>query len=137
MATDLYPPAPNPIAEDRNLLVTRPWLAFFQRVAQAAMQLLTGDVTSTSSGVTTITNNVVTVAKLQQIPSLRLLGRLTSGTGNVEILTIGTGFSESGTTLNALGAGNAYVPVSTGAEPLLIVSNGAGSVLLTPYTYSQ
>ena len=27
-----------------------------------------------------------------------------------------------------------YVPVSTGAEPLVIVSNGAGSVLLTPYT---
>ena len=27
-----------------------------------------------------------------------------------------------------------YVPVSTGAEPLEIMSDGAGSVLLTPFT---
>lgn len=32
------------------------------------------------------------------------------------------------------GTGGAYVPVSTGAEPLVIVSNGAGAVLLTPFT---
>lgn len=32
------------------------------------------------------------------------------------------------------GSSASYVPVSTGAEPLVIVSNGAGSVLLTPYT---
>lgn len=135
MALDLYPPAPNSIAEQGSLLVTRPWLAFFQRLAKAAMQLLTGDVTSTSGGVTTITNNVVTVAKLQQVPTKTLLGRLAAGTGNVQIITIGSGFTEVGTTLNASGV--AFVPVSTGAEPLLIVSNGAGSVLLTPYTYSQ
>lgn len=30
--------------------------------------------------------------------------------------------------------GGAYVPVSTGEEPLVIMSNGAGEVLLTPYT---
>lgn len=34
---------------------------------------------------------------------------------------------------NGSNAGS-YVPVSTGAEPLVIMSNGAGSVLLTPYT---
>lgn len=32
------------------------------------------------------------------------------------------------------GGGTSYVPVSTGEEPLVIVSNGAGSVLLTPFT---
>jgi hypothetical protein len=32
------------------------------------------------------------------------------------------------------GGGTAYVPVSTGAEPLVIVSDGAGAVLLTAYT---
>lgn len=32
------------------------------------------------------------------------------------------------------GPGVSYVPVSTGAEPLVILSNGAGAVLLTPYT---
>lgn len=31
-------------------------------------------------------------------------------------------------------ATTSYVPVSTGAEPLVILSNGAGAVLLTPYT---
>lgn len=35
-------------------------------------------------------------------------------------------------TLDALGV--SYVPVATGAEPLVIMSNGAGSILLTPYT---
>ena len=72
------------------------------------------------------------VAKLQQVPTKTLLGRLTAGTGDVEVLTIGTGFTEVGLVLNA--GGTAYVPVSTGAEPLLIMSNGAGSVLLTPFT---
>lgn len=32
------------------------------------------------------------------------------------------------------GSGVCYVPASTGAEPLVIVSNGAGSVALVPYT---
>ena len=36
--------------------------------------------------------------------------------------------------LSVVGGGVSYVPVSTGAEPLVILSNGAGEVLLTPYT---
>lgn len=34
---------------------------------------------------------------------------------------------------SSVGGGVSYVPVSTGAEPLVILSNGAGAVLLTPY----
>lgn len=51
---------------------------------------LTGDVTGSGTGsfVTTIANNVVTLAKMAQVATRRLLGRITAGTGNVEALTI-------------------------------------------------
>lgn len=65
-----------------------------------------------------------------------LLGRGDSGPGVPEEITLGSGLTMTGTTLSATGGGSgtAYVPVSTGAEPLVILSNGAGAVLLTPYT---
>jgi len=50
---------------------------------------LSGDVTgSGSTGITvTISNNVVTLAKLQQVSTSSFLGRVTASTGNVEVLT--------------------------------------------------
>lgn len=45
-----------------------------------------GDVTVTG-GVVTIDNNVVSLAKLAQVATARILGRITAGTGNVEALT--------------------------------------------------
>lgn len=47
---------------------------------------LTGDVTS-SNRATTIANNAVTLAKMQNISTSRMLGRVSSSTGNVEQLT--------------------------------------------------
>ena len=67
---------------------------------------LTNDVTASGTGsvVATIANDAVTYAKIQNVSTNnRLLGRATAGAGDVEELTIGTGFTISGTTLNATG----------------------------------
>lgn len=73
-----------------------------------------GDITVTSSGGTwTIDNGVVTYAKLQDVSATnRLLGRASSGSGDAEEITIGSGLSISGTTLSALGAPTAIVTKS-------------------------
>ena len=46
-----------------------------------------GDVTSTGDGATVIAADKVTYAKMQNIPTANILGRVTAGTGNVEDLT--------------------------------------------------
>lgn len=54
----------------------------------ANMPALTGDVTTSAGAVaTTIVANAVTLAKMAQIATLRILGRVTASTGNVESLT--------------------------------------------------
>ncbi len=57
-------------------------------IPAARMPALTGDVTSSAGTVaTTIANNVVTLAKFQQIATASILGRNTASTGNVEVLS--------------------------------------------------
>lgn len=70
---------------------------------------LTGDVTaSQGSNVTTVANDAVTYAKMQNVSAAsKLLGRGDSGSGDPQEITLGAGLSMSGTTLNASGNGQA------------------------------
>jgi hypothetical protein len=66
-----------------------------------------GDITVTSSGsIWTIDNDVVTYAKIQNVTtSSVLLGRATTGAGNIEEIILGSGLTMSGSTLSAAGGG--------------------------------
>ncbi|HYV95378.1 MAG TPA: hypothetical protein VE978_26630, partial [Chitinophagales bacterium] len=61
---------------------------------------LTGDVTSTGNA-STIAANVVTYSKFQQVATNSLLGRSTAGTGNIELISLGSGLSLTAGTLSA------------------------------------
>ncbi len=79
---------------------------------------LTGDVTSTAgSNSTTIPNNTVTYAKMQDVSAAsKLVGRGSAGgSGDPEEITLGTGLSMSSTTLNASTSGD-IVYVGTPAD---------------------
>jgi len=66
---------------------------------------MSGDVTN-SAGAVTIANDAVTYAKMQNVSAAsKLLGRGDSGAGDVQEITLGTGLTMSGTTLNASGGG--------------------------------
>lgn len=65
----------------------------------------TGDVTSTGDGATLIANDAVTYAKMQNVSGAsRLIGRgSSSGAGDPEEVTLGSGLSMTGTVLSATG----------------------------------
>lgn len=58
---------------------------------------LTGDVTaSQGSNSTTIANDAVTFAKMQNIAQAQILGRYSVGTGDIQLLTVSTGLTIDG-----------------------------------------
>ncbi|MGL5075776.1 MAG: hypothetical protein ACRDBG_08025 [Waterburya sp.] len=63
-----------------------------------------GDISVSNSGATwTIDNDIVTFSKIQNVSTGVLLGRSTSGNGDVETINIGSGLNLSGGTLNSTG----------------------------------
>ncbi len=69
---------------------------------------LTGDVTGTGGGsfATTIANDVVTYAKMQNVSAAsRLLGRGDSGSGDPQEITLGANLTMTGAVLSATGGG--------------------------------
>jgi len=81
---------------------------------------LIGDVTSVGTA-TTISAHATTFAKMQQVPTVTLLGNSTGGTADIQSVTLGTNLSFSGTTLNAAGGG--LSPISA----LSILANPTGA----------
>jgi hypothetical protein len=77
-----------------------------------------GDVTVSGSGATwTVDNDAVTYAKMQNVSAAsKLLGRGDSGSGDPQEITLGTGLSMSGTTLNASGSGGEWTYTFKGSD---------------------
>lgn len=65
---------------------------------------LTGNVTGSGTGsfATTIANDAVTYAKIQNVTDARLLGRSAGSSGDVQEITVGTGLSLSGGALTSM-----------------------------------
>jgi hypothetical protein len=89
---------------------------------------LTGNVTGSGTGsfATTIANDAVTYAKMQNVSAAsKLIGRgAAGGAGDPEEITLGTGLTMSGTTLNATAGGSGTVTTVS-----VVSANGfAGSV---------
>lgn len=108
------------------------YMAFGTFPLYGSIKGLTGDVSATGPGTVaaTIAANAVTLAKFQQIATNSLLGRSTAGTGNVEVITVGSGLTLSGGTLSASGAGSGTVTsVAATAGGLLAV---AGTPTVAP-----
>lgn len=97
---------------------------------------LTGDVTaSAGSNATTIANDAVTYAKMQNVSAAsRLLGRgAGAGAGDPEEISLGSGISMTGTTLSATGSGGTVTSVAVSSTDLSVAGSpivGAGTITL-------
>jgi hypothetical protein len=86
-----------------------------------------GDVTSAGDGATTIANNAVTLAKLQDIPADQIVGRISTGTGDPELLTAAQVRAllnvAEGATANSADATLLNRANHTGTQPLSSISD--------------
>lgn len=76
-----------------------------------------------------IVDNSVTLAKLPQLNQNQLLGRYSSGTGTIETITLGTGLSLSGSTLNvSIAGGVTSVVGQTGGVTAVQIATGLNAL---------
>ena len=88
-----------------------------------------GDITVSGSGAAwAVDNNVVTFAKMQDIATARLVGRSTAGSGDPELITIGSGLSLAGGTLSASGGGSGTVTSVNITAPAAGITASGGPV---------
>jgi hypothetical protein len=85
---------------------------------------LTGDVTGSGTGTfaATIASDAVTFAKMQNIATSSLLGRSTTGTGDIEIITLGSNLTLSGGVLNTTVGGGSVSSVGLSLPGIFSVS---------------
>jgi hypothetical protein len=82
---------------------------------------LSGDVTTSGTLATTITNDAVSYAKLQNVSAAsKLLRRGDSGSGDPQEITIGTGLTMTGATLSASGGGGSTAEILPGGRLTLV-----------------
>ena len=84
-----YVPARHTLLDARSGLVSRPWLAFFQRLAGAAVDL-------------TVTVGSLALSALPPQAASTLLGRRSTSSGTPEVITLGTGLVMTGTVLSVV-----------------------------------
>jgi len=103
-------------------------------LASSRFPALTGDVTTSSGSVaTTIANQAVSYAKIQNISATsRLLGRYDTGAGSVQEIKLGTNLSLTGDTLNA--AGDASVTLQDAFDNGNSIDQGASIPIIREVT---
>lgn len=93
-----------------------------------------GDVTVDGSGNIAIDNNAVTLAKLADIATARILGRVTAGTGDPEELTGAQATTLLGTFTNLL---KGLAPASGGGTTNFLRADGSWAVPATSSVYKE
>jgi hypothetical protein len=96
--------------------------------AWVAHALSVGVTLNATSGAVTITDGIVTYAKIQNVTDGKLLGRSTGANGPPMEITVGSGLSLSGGTLSATG-GSSYGTVAAGAT--ITIPNSTTVVRIT------
>jgi len=122
-------------------LTSADWATFnAKQAAGNYVTALTGDVTASGPGsvAATIANDAVTFAKLQNVTTQSLLGRSTAGTGDVEVLTIGSGLQLLAGVLSATGGGGSGTVTTFSAGDLspLFTTSEANPTTTPALTFS-